>query len=216
MQLEREKKRGTPGGGCTLSDTVPSNPLLTPDSSAHSRTKALAGAAPTPGKLLGKLVPQVCLDLCGPLPPRRPIWRDFWLVCSTSCRSAPRLCSASVLVSPCAKWKNQIRALAHTPGSQGDLGSPRSSCQHAGMPPRPLPSEKGGDYLAKHKKRGEQELCQQLRRQQFLSAMPSSIPGGRVVISSLDSGEEGLPQHPRGPQRQSPTSPSGDQYKMLS
>lgn len=127
MQLESEKKRGTPGGGCRLSDTVPSNPLLTPDSSTHSRTKAPAGAAPTPEKLLGKLVPQVCWDLRGPLPPRRPIWRDFWLVCSTSCRSAPRLCPASTLV-----------------------------------------------------------------------------PGGRVVISSPDPGEEGLPQHPRGPQRQRP------------
>lgn len=54
MQLESEKKRGTPGGGCRLSDTVPSNPLLTPDSSAHSRTKALAGAAPEAGKLVLK------------------------------------------------------------------------------------------------------------------------------------------------------------------
>lgn len=80
------------------------------------------------------------------------------------------------------------------------------------MPPRPLPPGKG-DYLAKHKKRGKQELCQRLRRQQFLSVMPSSTPSGRVVISSLDSGEEGLPQHLRGPQRQ-PLPPL--QYKMLS
>ena len=30
------------------------------------------------------------------------------------------------------------------------------------------------------------------------------VPGGRVVISSLDPGEEGPPQHPRGPQRELP------------
>lgn len=139
--------RGTPGGDHSLSAIVPSNPVLTPDSSSRSSRTARQRTDPTLRHCWGRLSLRSQPCPMGPPgdPPSKKSHLEILLVSSwhlpqVCCQTLPGLCVLNQVAGPscflldvCLKWGRSEAEPKPVHGRGNGLGSPGRPETAAGM-----------------------------------------------------------------------------------